>query len=180
MGTYIFPAADASCPLAWVVNQLVVAGFEVASHENIGIQYSETISRLECAEVLFIESCLLLNIPTPLVASVFTYQFVEFPPRTYCCIFSLFSWCDNFVANKPRVVEIVGERWYRVFEVFLGWSTLIAQQGGSTAHMLVCHKNQNKFDRSRFVGAVDCAPVTSNAGCKPNPTLFKSDKYGSR
>ncbi len=45
MGTYIFPAADASCPLAWVVNQLETAGFEVASHENIGIQYSETISR---------------------------------------------------------------------------------------------------------------------------------------
>lgn len=45
MGTWIFPAADASLPLAWTVSQLECAGFEVQSHENIGIHYSETISR---------------------------------------------------------------------------------------------------------------------------------------
>ena len=45
MGTWIFPAADASLPLAWTVNQLETAGFEVQSHENVGIHYSETISR---------------------------------------------------------------------------------------------------------------------------------------
>jgi len=45
MGTWIFPAADASLPLAWTVGHLEAAGFEVQSHENIGIHYSETISR---------------------------------------------------------------------------------------------------------------------------------------
>ena len=45
MGTWIFPAADASLPLAWTVSHLESVGFEVQSHENIGIHYSETISR---------------------------------------------------------------------------------------------------------------------------------------
>jgi len=45
MGKYIFPGADASCPLAWVVNQLEYNGFEVRSVETIGIHYSATIKR---------------------------------------------------------------------------------------------------------------------------------------
>jgi sphingolipid C9-methyltransferase len=36
MGTYIFPAADASTPLGFVVNQLEEAGFELWSVQNVG------------------------------------------------------------------------------------------------------------------------------------------------
>lgn len=45
MGTYIFPAADASCPLAWVIGQLESAGFEIQSVQNIGIHYSITLKQ---------------------------------------------------------------------------------------------------------------------------------------
>jgi cyclopropane fatty-acyl-phospholipid synthase-like methyltransferase len=45
MGRYIFPGADASCPLAFVVNQLERAGFEVHRVENMGVHYSRTIER---------------------------------------------------------------------------------------------------------------------------------------
>lgn len=45
MAKYIFPGADASCPLGWVVTQLEMAGFEVKSTETIGIHYSLTIKR---------------------------------------------------------------------------------------------------------------------------------------
>lgn len=45
MGKYVFPGADASCPLAWVVGQLEAGGFEVHSVETIGIHYSATIKR---------------------------------------------------------------------------------------------------------------------------------------
>jgi len=45
MGTYVFPGADASCPLAWNVWQLEGAGFEVSSVDNIGIHYSATLKR---------------------------------------------------------------------------------------------------------------------------------------
>jgi len=44
MNKYVFPGADASCPLAWVINQLECAGFEVHSSETIGIHYSKTIN----------------------------------------------------------------------------------------------------------------------------------------
>ena len=45
MGTYVFPGADASCPLAWVVWQLEGAGLEISSIDNIGIHYSATLKR---------------------------------------------------------------------------------------------------------------------------------------
>jgi len=45
MGKYIFPGADASCPINWVTNQLERAGFEVHSVENVGFHYSLTIKK---------------------------------------------------------------------------------------------------------------------------------------
>lgn len=43
MGKYIFPGADASCPLGFVTSQLERAGFEVHRVENTGVHYSLTI-----------------------------------------------------------------------------------------------------------------------------------------
>lgn len=45
MGNYIFPGADASCPLNWVVGELERSGFEIRSVETVGIHYSLTIKR---------------------------------------------------------------------------------------------------------------------------------------
>lgn len=45
MGKYIFPAADASCPLGFVVTHLERAGFEVHRVENCGTHYSVTIKQ---------------------------------------------------------------------------------------------------------------------------------------
>jgi len=45
MGKYIFPGADASCPLAWVIDKLEAGGFEIHTVETIGIHYSATIKR---------------------------------------------------------------------------------------------------------------------------------------
>ena len=45
MGKYIFPGADASCPLGFVVNQAERAGFEVHRVENAGVHYSLTIQK---------------------------------------------------------------------------------------------------------------------------------------
>ncbi|XP_065066536.1 uncharacterized protein LOC135692379 [Rhopilema esculentum] len=44
MDKYIFPGADASCPLGFVIAHLEAAGFEVQSSETIGIHYSHTIN----------------------------------------------------------------------------------------------------------------------------------------
>jgi len=43
MGKYIFPGADASCPLYWDINQLERGGMEVYSVKNQGVHYAHTI-----------------------------------------------------------------------------------------------------------------------------------------
>jgi len=105
MGTYIFPAADASCPLGWVISMLESEGFEIRSSETIGIHYSWTIH----------------------------------------------TWYDNWLKNRDAVVEKYGEWWFRLWVVFLAWSTIIAAQGSSTCFQIVAHKNLDSFDRTRFI-----------------------------
>jgi len=45
MAKYIFPGADASCPLGFVVDHAERAGFEVHRVENCGVHYSLTIQK---------------------------------------------------------------------------------------------------------------------------------------
>lgn len=51
------------------------------------------------------------------------------------------SWYQNWVSNKDKVVAKYGGWWYRCFEVFLGWSSIIAAQGSSTVFMITSTKN---------------------------------------
>lgn len=105
MAKYIFPGADASCPLGWFTTQLEQAGFEVQSSEKVGIHYSYTIHR----------------------------------------------WYQNWMRpeNQKRMFDKYG-RIVRIWNVFLSWSTIIARQGNSTCTQIVCHKNLNNYNRSRF------------------------------
>lgn len=45
MNKYVFPGADASCSLGWVVNKLEGAGFEIKNIDVLGVHYSATIWR---------------------------------------------------------------------------------------------------------------------------------------
>ncbi|KDQ23374.1 hypothetical protein PLEOSDRAFT_171277 [Pleurotus ostreatus PC15] len=45
MNKYVFPGADASCSLGWVINQLEGAGFEMKSVDVLGVHYSATLWR---------------------------------------------------------------------------------------------------------------------------------------
>ncbi|KAJ3499964.1 hypothetical protein NLJ89_g9997 [Agrocybe chaxingu] len=45
MNKYVFPGADASCSLGWVVGKLESAGFEVKSIDVLGVHYSATLFR---------------------------------------------------------------------------------------------------------------------------------------
>ncbi|KAF6752795.1 sphingolipid C9-methyltransferase [Ephemerocybe angulata] len=45
MNKYVFPGADASCSLGWVINQLESAGFEVKNVDVLGVHYSATLYR---------------------------------------------------------------------------------------------------------------------------------------
>jgi len=95
MDRYIFPGADASCPLAFNIRQLEDAGFEIHRVENTGTHYAITMVK----------------------------------------------WYENWVSNKDKVIEKYGDWWWRLFEVFLSWSVMIARQGSSTVWMITCNKN---------------------------------------
>jgi cyclopropane fatty-acyl-phospholipid synthase-like methyltransferase len=95
MAKYIFPGADASCPLGFVVGQAERAGFEVHRVENCGVHYSVTIHK----------------------------------------------WYDNWKANEAAIVAKYGQRWFRMWMVFLAWSVIIGAQGSSTVFMVTMAKN---------------------------------------
>jgi cyclopropane fatty-acyl-phospholipid synthase-like methyltransferase len=101
MAKYIFPGADASCPLGFVASQVERAGFEVHRVENTGTHYGVTIAK----------------------------------------------WYQNWKRNEAEVIAKYGQRWYRLWQIFLGWSVLIAGQGSSTVFMVTMTKN-TKNDKS--------------------------------
>lgn len=107
MDKYIFPGADASCPLAFVIAHLEAAGFEIQSSDTIGIHYSHTINH----------------------------------------------WYNNWINQdaQRKITAKYGQRLYRIWEIFLAWSTIVARQGNSTCFQIVCHKNLNGYNRQRFV-----------------------------
>lgn len=111
MNKYIFPGADASCSLGWVVNQVEAAGFEVKNIDVLGVHYSATIWR----------------------------------------------WYKNWVSNKDKVIEVYGERWYRIWVFFLAYSTIISRQGSASVFQITLHKNLNAYPR--ILGAANHSSI---------------------
>lgn len=62
------------------------------------------------------------------------------------------AWHDNWVSNKEQILASYGERWYRIWHMFLAWSVQIAHQGNAACFQVVANKNRDNFDRSVFVG----------------------------
>jgi cyclopropane fatty-acyl-phospholipid synthase-like methyltransferase len=106
MAKYIFPGADASLPLAPMMNSMEKAGFEIHSVENVTTHYRFTIKK----------------------------------------------WHNNWLSNKAAIVAAYGERWFRIWHVFLAWSTTVAGQGTAACFQVLAHKNLNHFDRTIWVG----------------------------
>lgn len=61
-------------------------------------------------------------------------------------------WYDNWMRNQVETETKYGQFWFRLWQVFLGWSVHIAAQGNSTAFQIVANKNLETFDRTRWVG----------------------------
>ena len=133
MSRYIFPGADASTPLFWYVKQLEMAGFEVKSVETVGSHYPPTLK----------------------------------------------AWYMNWMKNKDdpakkdmndpakrSLKEVYGGTWtgdaqlpnvpgnlYRLWDIFLAWSTVAAGIGSATCYQIVAHKNTYTFPRDQFCTA---------------------------
>jgi cyclopropane fatty-acyl-phospholipid synthase-like methyltransferase len=71
-------------------------------------------------------------------------------------------WHLNWQKNRDQVLKAYGERWYRLWHLFLGWSWRIAAQGTGQGFQLVAHKNLDNFDRKMFTRrATLVSPVRS-------------------
>ena len=60
---------------------------------------------------------------------------------------TLWRWYRNWLANEEKCRAKYGDRWYRIWVLFLAWSTIVARQGGATCWQIVCRKNINAFHR---------------------------------
>lgn len=45
-----------------------------------------------------------------------------------------------------------GDRWFRLWSLFLAWSVIAARQGTATCYQIVMHKNTSEFNRAKFIG----------------------------
>ena len=61
-------------------------------------------------------------------------------------------WYDNWEKNADAIRGKYGERWYRLWAIFLTWASRVGWEGESNCFQIVAHKSLNSFDRSRFVG----------------------------
>ena len=63
------------------------------------------------------------------------------------------KWYYNWIEpdTKDKMVSKYGIRLYRIWEIFLSWSTIIARQGSSTCFQIVAHKNTNNYPRMQFI-----------------------------
>jgi sphingolipid C9-methyltransferase len=61
------------------------------------------------------------------------------------------KWRDNWLSNREAVVAAYGERWYRIWNFFLAWSVIIAEQGNASCFQIVMNKNLDSYDRTRWV-----------------------------
>ena len=56
-------------------------------------------------------------------------------------------WRTNWEARRERVVSEHGERAFRVWQFFLAWSQIVAEQGSAACFQVVLNKNLDSLDR---------------------------------
>jgi sphingolipid C9-methyltransferase len=93
-------------------------------------------------------------------------------------------WYDNWASNREAIVAAYGERWYRIWRFFLAWSTIIAEQGNAACFQVVLNKNQDSYDRTRWVKndstiLGDRAPAGTLVPDKPQTPRWAVDGNGS-
>jgi cyclopropane fatty-acyl-phospholipid synthase-like methyltransferase len=66
-------------------------------------------------------------------------------------VLTLERWHQNWIGNREAIVAAYGERWYRIWHFFLGWSVVIGRQGSAACFQVVLNKNIDAFDRNRWI-----------------------------
>ncbi|KAJ9151790.1 Cyclopropane-fatty-acyl-phospholipid synthase [Pleurostoma richardsiae] len=60
---------------------------------------------------------------------------------------TLWRWYRNWMANREKVEAKYGKKWFRIWEYFLAYSTIISRQGSATCYQIVLVKNLNSTHR---------------------------------
>jgi cyclopropane fatty-acyl-phospholipid synthase-like methyltransferase len=64
---------------------------------------------------------------------------------------TIHRWYENWKANREKVIAAYGEWWYRLWHLFLAWSSINGEQGRGDCFQIVAHKSRREFDRSRWM-----------------------------
>jgi sphingolipid C9-methyltransferase len=90
------------------------------------------------------------------------------------------KWHKNWLANKDLIIDRYGERWFRIWHLFLGWSARIGFQGNAACFQVVANKNLDRYNRKIFVGRAGLGEQKKRVVFEePQPALSKS-KNGKR
>jgi cyclopropane fatty-acyl-phospholipid synthase-like methyltransferase len=65
--------------------------------------------------------------------------------------FTIQRWHDNWLANREAVTAAYGDRWFRIWNFFLAWSVIVAEQGNAACFQVVLNKNLDAYNRTRWV-----------------------------
>lgn len=60
---------------------------------------------------------------------------------------TIWRWYRNWMGNRDKVEAKYGKRWFRIWEYFLAYSTIISRQGSATCFQLTLVKNINSVHR---------------------------------
>ena len=59
-------------------------------------------------------------------------------------------WRSNWESHRQSVVAEHGERWFRIWQFFLAWSQIVAEQGSAACFQVVMNKNLDSLDRRQL------------------------------
>jgi cyclopropane fatty-acyl-phospholipid synthase-like methyltransferase len=118
MNKYIFPGADASASLGWVVSHLESCGWEVKNIDVLGVHYSATIY----------------------------FWYTNWVSNKEKVVEAYGEWCVLNQRSSVALLTAMC-RWYRLWVFFLAWSVIIARNGGSSVFQFTLHKNLNSYPR---------------------------------
>lgn len=64
---------------------------------------------------------------------------------------TLWKWYRNWLGNRDKVTNTYGARWFRIWEYFLGSSTVASRNGTATCYQFVLRKNINSYRRVEYI-----------------------------
>jgi cyclopropane fatty-acyl-phospholipid synthase-like methyltransferase len=88
-------------------------------------------------------------------------------------------WHQNWQNHEQTVVKAYGQRWYRLWHLFLAWSWRIAMQGNAACFQIVAHKNLDTFDRKVFIGRSSLGSVRAPEREKERAPVAASGTNGT-